>query len=75
MPFRDFNREQGWLLPPDLGELVGANHPARFAATFVEGVGDRPARRSAGSIILSPSRVAERMDLRVHDGSAFQSQA
>ncbi len=36
MPFRDFNREQGWLLPPDLGELVGPNHPARFAATFVD---------------------------------------
>ena len=36
MPFRDFNREQGWLLPPDLGELVGANHPARFVATFVD---------------------------------------
>ena len=36
MPFREFNREQGWLLPPDLGELVDANHPARFVAAFVD---------------------------------------
>ena len=36
MPLRPFNREQAWLLPPTLDELVPADHPVRFAATFVD---------------------------------------
>ncbi len=42
MPLRPFNREQGWLLPPTLDQLIGADHPARFVAAFVDGL-DREA--------------------------------
>jgi transposase len=36
MPLRAISREQGWLLPPSMDELVGADHPARFVAAFVD---------------------------------------
>ncbi len=36
MPVRPFSREQAWLLPPTLDELVPADHPVRFAAAFVD---------------------------------------
>ena len=36
MPFRDMDREQMWLLPPSLDELLPLDHPARFVAVFVD---------------------------------------
>ena len=36
MPLRDMSREQAWLLPPSLDELLSLDHPARFVAEFVD---------------------------------------
>ena len=33
---RDMPREQAWLLPPSIDELLPLDHPARFVAEFVD---------------------------------------
>jgi transposase len=45
MPLRPLTREQAWLLPPSLDDLLPEEHPARFVAAFVDG--------------LSPATLAE----------------
>jgi len=36
MPLRPLAREQPWLLPPTLDELVDKDHPPRFVAEVVD---------------------------------------
>jgi transposase len=38
MPLRPVNREQAWLLPPSLDDLLPEDHSARFVAAFVDGL-------------------------------------
>ena len=36
MPWRDWDREQVWLLPPSLDEVLADDHPARLVAALVD---------------------------------------
>ena len=40
MPLRPFNREQAFLLPPSLDELVPADHSVRFVDALLDGLGE-----------------------------------
>ena len=44
MPLRAISRDQNWLLPASTDDWIGADHPARFVAAFVDAL-DRAALR------------------------------
>ena len=50
MPLRPLTRDQAWILPPSLDELVPQDHSARFVAEFVDTLGPEDWARLGVSI-------------------------
>ena len=59
MPLRSLNRQQTWLLPPTLDELIPDDHPARFIAMFVDNLDEAEWRklgiRLEGELLGAPA--------------------
>ncbi len=57
MPLRAMSRDQDWLLPPSTDDWVGADHPARFVAAFVDAL-DEAALGELGVAMVGASTGA-----------------
>ena len=53
MPLRDMDREQMWLLPPTLDDLLPSDHSARFAAKVGDAFLIPLSRPVAESLVVS----------------------
>lgn len=45
MPWRQWTRDQAWLLPGSLDDLLPANHPVRFVADFLDALPEEAQQR------------------------------
>src|ERR1041385_1057761 len=57
MPLRISGRDQDWLLPPSLGDLLAPDHPAHFVAAFVDAL-DPTALAELGIVATGATRGA-----------------
>ncbi len=77
-PLRPMGRDQIWMLPPTLDELIPADHPARFADAYPDGLGrawGRCRRGPFGSAGLSPRALLSVRLYGLHDRRAPDPQA
>ena len=60
MPWRDWDREQVWLMPPSLDEVLADDHPARLVAAL-QAVDGTKVAGSASSSRTYDARQLERL--------------
>ena len=83
MPLREMGREQIWMLPPTLDELLPLDHPARFVAEFVDALGRdgwselgvEIGGDPLGAPAYHPRALLSVWLYGLHDGSAFVPEA
>ena len=79
MPYRKEGRDQDWLLPPSLGELIRADDMVRFVAEYVDNLnlaeyGIRCEPAAEGAPAYSPRLLIAVWAVRVHAPSAHHAE-